>query len=261
MIASSPLKNKSKTMKKLLVLSAIAFGGLLYNTADAQIRVGVNLGFRAQPVIYNQPAVPATPAYGDDGDDYYYLPDLGVYYNVTDQCYFYFDGSEWVSSAYLPGQYANYDWRNARRFEVRAFRPYMHDDFYRGRYNGNRFENWDRDHYRNNGGYADRDGDRHFDRDRNDQRGQYNRGNDQHYDANRDAYNRPAQQYRNNGQQFEDHGQRFNGREAQNNYNRSNDNKGQGFNNQRNGQNKDQNDRNGQNDHHDRNAGQIKSRF
>jgi len=250
-------------MKKLLVLSAIAFGGLLYNTADAQITVGVNLGFRAQPVIYNQPAVPATPAYGDGDDDYYYLPDLGVYYDVTDQCYFYFDGSEWISSAYLPGQYANYDWRNARRFEVRAFRPYLHDDFYRGRYNGNRFENWDRDHYRNNGGYADRDGDRHFDRDRNDQRGEYNRGNDQHFDADRGYNNRPQPQYRDNGGRFENRGQEFKGRDEQQNAynNRGGDNRGQGFNNQRSGQNRDQNNRNGQNDHHDRNAGQIKSRF
>jgi len=243
-------------MKKLLVLSAIAFGGLLYNTANAQIRVGVNLGLRAQPVIYNQPAVPATPAYGDGDDDYYYLPDLGVYYDVTDQCYFYFDGSEWISSAYLPGQYANYDWRNARRFEVRAFRPYLHDDFYRGRYNGNRFENWDRGHYRYDGGYADRDGDRRFDRDRRDEYRPYNRDNDHRFEAGRDNYNRPQPQYRDNGGRFENRGQEFRGRDAQRNAYR-----GEGFSNQRNGQNWGQNGRNDQNGRHDRFDGQNKSKF
>ena len=246
-------------MKKLLVLSAIAFGGLLVNTADAQIRVGANLGFDAQPVSYNQPGAQAYA----DGDDYYYLPDLGVYYDVTDQCYFYFDGSEWISSAYLPGQYANYDWRNARRFEVRAFRPYMHDDFYRGRYNGNRFENWDRNNYRNDGGYANRDGDRRFDRDRNDQRGQYNRANDQRFDADHGNYNRPQQQYRDNGGRFENRGQEFRGRdEHQNAYsNQGGDKRGGGFNNHQNGQNRDQNGRNGQNDRHDGFKGQNRSKF
>ena len=88
---------------------------MICNTADAQLRVGVNLGLQAQPV-----AVAANPAFGN-GDQYYYLPDLGVYYDVTDQCYVYFNGSEWVFSAYLPGQYADLDWRSARRFEIDAF--------------------------------------------------------------------------------------------------------------------------------------------
>jgi len=150
---------KFKTMKKLFILSAIAFGGLIYTATDAQIRVGVNLGYHAQPGVYAQgPAVEATPAYGNSNDEYYYLPDLGVYYDVTDQCYFYFDGTEWVSSPYLPGQYANYDWRSARRFEIIGFRPYLHDDFYRERYNGNRFTGWGQGNYRDrdNNAYAER---------------------------------------------------------------------------------------------------------
>jgi hypothetical protein len=147
-------------MKKLFVLSAVAISGLMiYNTADAQIRVGVNLGIQPQAVVYNQgPAVPATPAFGN-GDDYYYLPELGVYYDVTDQCYVYFDGTEWVFSAYLPGQYADFDWRTARRFEIVAFRPYLRDDFYRDRYNGQRIADWGRANYNNpfNGSYGNRD--------------------------------------------------------------------------------------------------------
>src|ERR1700722_6461636 len=148
-------------MKKLFILPAIAFGALVYTTADAQIRVGVNLGYQPQPVVYNQPAVPATPAFGN-GDDYYYLPDLGVYYDVTDQCYVYFDGAEWVFSAYLPGQYADFDWRSARRFEINAFRPYLRDDIYRGRYEGNRITDWGRarDNDHGNNGYRDQRNDR-----------------------------------------------------------------------------------------------------
>ena len=233
-------------MKKLFILPAIAFGALVYTAADAQIRVGVNLGY--QPVVYNQPAIPATPAYGDGDDEYYYLPDLGVYYDVTDQCYFYFDGTEWVSSPYLPGQYANYDWRSARRFEVRAFRPYLHDDFYRERYNGNRFEGWERPYNRGNA-YADRD-DRFRDGNRNFDRGR----NEQHFDAGRGGYRMPNQEYRDNGRQFENHGQQFYSRPAPQNRdnNRGFDNRGQGFNGHQNGQ--DRNANRGGYDRKDRNG-------
>jgi len=215
-------------MKKLFILSAIAFGGLIYTTADAQIRVGVNLGYAQGP------AVQANPAFGNGYDDYFYLPDLGVYYDATTQCYFYFDGTEWVSSPYLPGQYANYDWRSARRFEIRAFRPYLHDDFYRERYNGNRFAGWDRGNYDRDRVYAnrgDRDGDRNFDHDRYDRNDGYNRDNNQHFDANRDVHN---------GGQFENRGQGAYTRQPQQNRdnNQGFDNKGRGFDKGRNDQNK-----------------------
>jgi len=194
-------------MKKLFLLSAIAFGGLVYTTADAQMRVDVNLGYRAQPGVYAQgPAVQATPAYGNSNDEYYYLPDLGVYYDVTEQCYFYFDGTEWVSSPYLPGQYANYDWRSARRFEIIGFRPYLRDDFYRERYQGNRFTDWGRANYNDHDNVAYRD----QGNTREDTRS-YNRPTDNGQYANRDynrttggynqpvenrTFNRPAQPYR-----------------------------------------------------------------
>jgi hypothetical protein len=189
-------------MKKLLIISAITFGGLVYHTADAQIRIGVNFGFHPRPVIYTQ-----APAYGDDNDDYYYLPDLGVYYNVTDQCYFYFDGTEWISSAYLPGQYANYDWRDARRFEIRAYQPYLHDDVYRERYNGNSFEGWRGANYDGDRGYANRgygDDNRGFDNNRFAQREQYSRFNNV--------------EYKHGGGEFENRGYGFNNRQGDQNH-------------------------------------------
>ena len=159
-------------MKKLFILSAIALSGLAYNTADAQI--GFHGGFRfhaprviiadptvaVQPAAYVQPAdtyyQDQAPAYDTTADDYYYLPDVDAYYDVTDQCYFYFDGSAWISAAYLPGAYENFDWRTARRFEVRAARPYLNDNFYRSRYNGRQVAEFARTNYdnRSNGGYA-----------------------------------------------------------------------------------------------------------
>jgi hypothetical protein len=204
-------KNKFKKMKKLVILSAIAMSGLIYNTANAQIgvRLGLNLGqggvyARARVVaepdqVYEQTA----PVYNNsDGDDYYYLPDVDAYYNVTDQCYFYFNGESWISAAYLPGAYRDYDWRNSRRFEVRAQRPYLNDDLYRSRYNGRPSGQWAGNNSHFDGGYANRRGnDQHFDNGG-------NRGNDQHFDNRRQgSYGQSPQQNRENGQHFDNRGQ------------------------------------------------------
>jgi hypothetical protein len=196
-------------MKKIVLISAIAISGLLYNTANAQIRIhlGLNLAPRpvyvpARVVVQDQPAEYYEPANYDGDEDYYYLPDVDSYYSVTDQCYYYNDDGSWVSAAYLPGAYHDYDWRNARRFEVRAPRPFMHNDYYRARYNGVAFNGrWGRGYsagyananhmnynqYRNNNAYR-------FDNNRN-QRFDNNRGQDQRMEQNRNFNRMSAQQH------------------------------------------------------------------
>ena len=145
-------------MKKLILVSAIAMSGLFFNTANAQIRlhVGVRL-FGPRPVYVAAPApvVADAPVYQDNyqaddnsDDDYYYLPDIGAYYDVTAQCYYYFDGDNWISAAYLPGYDQSFDWRSVRRYEVRERRPYMRNDFYMQHYKGND-GNWARNTNRN----------------------------------------------------------------------------------------------------------------
>lgn len=121
-------------MKKLSILSAILLSGALYaNSATAQVRinVGFNLG---GPVVVQRPV--AVASY----DDYYYLPEVDSYYNVDENLYYYNDGYDWVSAAYLPGAYRNYSWRNVRRVEIHANRPYMNHNVYRTRYHGNGFD-------------------------------------------------------------------------------------------------------------------------
>lgn len=119
-------------MKKLAILSAIALSGLIYHSANAQVRVHVGLNFGA-PVYAPSPVVVerAPVVY----NDYYYLPDVGAYYSVYEHRYYYPDGGTWVSASWLPG-YRDYDWRSFRRYEIRGERPYMHDEIYRARYNG-----------------------------------------------------------------------------------------------------------------------------
>jgi len=182
-------------MKKLILISAIAMSGILFNTADAQIRFHFGLRFAPRPVyvqapvqaVYNRPAV--------YNDDYYYLPDVGAYYNVNEQCYYYNDGGSWISAAYLPGAYRDYDWRSARRFEVRAERPYMNDNFYRDHYNGNNLNGrWNNhnDEYGYASNYRDerRNDDHRYEGD--DRRFEnHDRRNDDHGDwRNHEQYNR-----------------------------------------------------------------------
>jgi len=176
-------------MKRIALVSAIALGALVTKTADAQ--VGINLGFHLGNARVAAQVVSNTPVGYDD--DYYYLPDVGAYYDVNDQSYFYNDGEDWVSAAYLPG-YANYDWRNFRRYEVRANRPYLRDEYYRGRYNG-RVGNWGRGDER---AYADRD-----------VRRDNNRFEDRRFD-NRENINREQAERFNTPQEFE----RFNNNRA-----------------------------------------------
>src|SRR5579872_4421599 len=175
-------------MKRLILIPAIALSGMFYNNANAQIRVhlGVNFGVPGvyvparvvvaahAPVVYNEPAT------YDGDDDYYYLPDVDAYYSVNDQCYFYNNGGAWVSAAYLPGAYRDFDWRNVRHYEVRAPRPYLHNDFYRTKFNGVAFNGqWNRGYDRDTRGYVNsyRDDNRRFD---GGNRGGFNR-NEEHF--------------------------------------------------------------------------------
>ena len=184
-------------MKRIALISAIAISGLLFNNkADAQIRIHLGLNFAPRPVVYAAPARVVVnsdycePTNYDGDEDYYYLPEVDAYYSIPDQCYYYNDGGEWVSAAYLPGAYRDYDWRHAQRYEVRAPRPFMHADYYRSRYNGIAFNgHWDRGYDRGyvNSYHVDRDhfrgDDRRFDNHSwgGDNR-QFDRNRGQHFD-------------------------------------------------------------------------------
>lgn len=143
-------------MKKFVLSIIIVAGGLLAQTANAQ--VGVNVGIRVGPLVINvhKPIAPAVMY-----DDYYYLPDVDAYYSVPENCYYYMDDDRrWVNARYLPGRYHDYDWRNARRYEVRAQRPYNNHDFYRNKFGGRRVDDWNK----NNNQYANRGPERRNDR-------------------------------------------------------------------------------------------------
>ena len=85
-------------MKKIILILSIIFSLSLINAAQAQVNVSVN--------INSQPAWGPT---GYDNANYYYFPDLNVYFDVNNTLFYYLSGSKWVSNRYLPNKYANND--------------------------------------------------------------------------------------------------------------------------------------------------------
>jgi hypothetical protein len=139
--------------------------------------------------VYVPAPQPVETVYDDDfdnSDDYYYLPEVEAYYSIPLNRYFYYNDSRWISAAYLPGAYRSYDWRTARRFEVRGRRPYMNHDVYRGRWGGG----FNRDWNRRNDNYAGR----RFDNNRND----WNRNNNRN-DRPQGGFNQPNRNNDNHG--------------------------------------------------------------
>jgi len=189
-------------MKKLAIISAIAISSLFYNAANAQVRLRVGINFSPRPVYVPErvvvsdpePVVYNEPVNYDGDEDYYYLPDVDAYYSMNDRCYYYNNGGSWVTATYLPGAYRNYDWRSARRYEIRASRPYMHHDYYRNRYNGVAFNGrWNERVY---GGYGnvyrgnhERYDNRYNDRNRFDNHGRFGR-NDDRFTRNNNGHDR-----------------------------------------------------------------------
>jgi len=127
-------------MKKLLVAFILVISVVGYS-AKAQVRVNVNIG-----------AQPDWGPYGYDYVDYYYFPDMDVYYNVPQRNYIYFDNGRWAFSASLPSRYRGYDLYHSYKVVINEPRPYLRGDYYRERYapyRGRRDQDIRRDHHDN----------------------------------------------------------------------------------------------------------------
>ncbi|HLX12189.1 MAG TPA: hypothetical protein VKS81_05200 [Bacteroidota bacterium] len=115
-----------KQLKQRLVWLCIAVG--IFCSASAlysQVRIGVNLNIGDQPVW---------GPVGYDHVEYYYLPDIDVYYNVPNHVFFYYEDGRWRRRSELPPRWANYDLYHSYKVVVNERRPYLHADVYRARY-------------------------------------------------------------------------------------------------------------------------------
>lgn len=109
-------------MRYLLVLIAAAF---FSTAADAQLRINLNFNVDRQPVW--------GPT-GYDHVEYYYLPDINVYYNVPQHKYFYNEKGRWISRSSLPSRYRGYDLYNSYKVVMNEPTPYRNNKMHREQY-------------------------------------------------------------------------------------------------------------------------------
>ena len=107
-----------------ILISCAAFTG-----SKAQININVNIGRQ-----------PDWGPVGYDYVNYYYLPDLDVYYNVPRHQFVYPEGNRWVYANNLPSRYGNYDLYGGYKVVINDNNPFTHADDYRARYG--RYRNW-----------------------------------------------------------------------------------------------------------------------
>lgn len=104
-----------------LLLASFVF----INRADAQIKVSVNFNIGSQPT------------WGPTGYDYaqyYYMPDIDSYYDVSRRQFIYSSGNRWVRSSKLPSKYRNYNLDNGYKVVVNQQNPYLQNNSYRDKY-------------------------------------------------------------------------------------------------------------------------------
>lgn len=115
-----------KTLKKNYTITVFmilftAFSG--FGTCDL-------LGQRIQ---YSNPVW--APAYYP-GVRYYYIPDIEVFYDLSNQDFVYLDDGQWLFSSTLPSIYSSYDLYNGFviALDLNVFQPWMHFHFYVANY-------------------------------------------------------------------------------------------------------------------------------
>jgi len=109
-------------MKKTLLCAAMLISCFVYQTATAQIHI--NLGTGNINLGLNIGSQPEWGPVGYDHAEYYYMPDIDTYYDVTNHQYVYFQNNVWIHSGALPPRYANYDLYHGHKVVVNERNPW-----------------------------------------------------------------------------------------------------------------------------------------
>jgi len=98
---------------------------LVASSLSAQISIGINFN------VDNQPIWGPT---GYDYVEYYYLPDIETYYNVTEKRFYYWEGNRWIGRSNLPARYNHYDIYNSYKVVVNEKEPWRRNKIYKDKY-------------------------------------------------------------------------------------------------------------------------------
>ena len=113
-------------MKKIILIAALILGSTAYiNNAAAQVKINVNVNIGSQP------------SWGPAGYDYvqyYYMPDINVYYHVPTRQYVYLNRGRWIFAASLPVSCRNYDVYRGYKVVVNEPKAYLHNNVHKVTY-------------------------------------------------------------------------------------------------------------------------------
>jgi len=115
-----------KSSRKIVLALVVALSLLTMSPMSSQAQVNVS-------VQYINPSW-APPYYA--GVRYYYLPDIEVYYDLTDGDFVYLQDGQWVFSPTLPPMYSDYDLNDAFvvALNVNVYKPWLHYSYYLSHY-------------------------------------------------------------------------------------------------------------------------------
>lgn len=128
-----------KTIKFFIIGLLVFTAGSVY----AQVNVNVNIGTPPPPVVVVQSpkvVVASPPEWGPVGYDnmeYYYLPDIQVYYDIRLAQYIYYGGNKWIRARRLPSHYRNYNLYNGYKVVLTDYHgnaPYVYFNAHKVKY-------------------------------------------------------------------------------------------------------------------------------
>ncbi len=112
-------------MRYFFILILTLFLWCASGISNAQVSVSINFNLDSQPV------------WGPTGYDYveyYYLPDIDVYYDVPQRRYYYYNSGRWRYSSNLPSRFGNYDFYNSYKVVINDRDPWRNSKSYREKY-------------------------------------------------------------------------------------------------------------------------------
>lgn len=112
-------------MKLILVFSFLLLGWFSPTASKAQISLGLSFNIGTQPVW---------GPVGYDYAEYYYMPDIDVYYNVSQRQYIYLQSGRWRFSSNLPYRARNYNIYSGHKVVINEPRPYLKNQVYKVKY-------------------------------------------------------------------------------------------------------------------------------
>jgi cytochrome c556 len=103
--------------------------------------MGVSTAINAQNVSVNiNINLNSQPAWGPVGYEvanFYYFPDLNIYFDINNSLFYYLSGSRWISNRYLPNKYSRYDLYSLYKIVINDDpQPWLNHKVYKKQYSG-----------------------------------------------------------------------------------------------------------------------------